>query len=737
MPQTTQIVPKYSFPLVETVINDNTLESTEIDAGVVTTDQMYPYLAVFRSPKGKDNTLVPIKGITELHRQFGYGNYKKYGQPFMMAEALLSQENVTLNVMRIMPDDAFYANDVLSIWYKEDVENKKFYIKFTHKSLEKNNKITNFKEIKDDMITRASKLDGVANPEGAYIDSEGFTQIPCALFMSSGRGSYGNDYRWRISLNTDYEKGYGLKMYSYNCLNMENGTTVDANYVGSIVSSSKISDASFINDVIEDSEVSNIPMDIHVFEENMEKLYEIYVAFWKKVEEADPSYKIDTDVYVDEIPDMDCFDPFFGKAVAQQKQRVTKSLPFIQFVKEYNAEAPVSETITIYKNSDNSYYTQSGAYFTEAGVADTSRNITVDELATKISDGSVSESTISNPDYDANEWTKTANVITINNIVGNELSNGDDGSFPSEEAVDEMYIRAFSGSLDKLILSSRRMPAESLFDANFSMPVKAALAKLALFRNDALLYLDCGIMDTLSEADITLLEKDFSAIDALEEDFEVFSHYLISYNLHHYRIKELNTGKRIPVTITYFLASNLPTHFRINGYHVPFVNGYARLSGHIKNSLEPSIEVHENELKEVLYNSRFNYFEAIGENVFERSTQSTSYIANESYTSDLIEENNVITMMILKRMVEQDVRNLSYNNFTGADERSDFRDYIKEKYRYMVGTQLYSMDVKFKQSKFEFDRQIVHLYLAIQFRRLSKQVIVEIDVNKQQYDEEQ
>ena len=55
----------------------------------------------------------------------------------------------------------------------------------------------------------------------------------------------------------------------------------------------------------------------------------------------------------------------------------------------------------------------------------------------------------------------------------------------------------------------------------------------------------------------------------------------------------------------------------------------------------------------------------------------------------------------------------------------------------MVGTQIYSMDVKFKQSKFEFDRQIVHLYLAIQFRRLSKQVIVEIDVNKQQYDEEQ
>lgn len=736
MPQTSQIVPKYSFPLVDTVINDNTIQSTDVDAGIISTEQTYPYLVVFRSQKGKDNKLVPIDSISDLHKQFGYGNFKKYGQPFMMAEALLSQQNVTLHAMRIMPDDAFYANDVLSIWYKEDLKNKKFYIKFTHKSLEKNDDVSSFKYIKDDMIERAKKLDGAPNEKGNYVDAEGYTQIPCAIFMASGRGVYGNNYRWRISLNTDYEKGYGFKLYSYNCLNMENGTTVDANYVGSIVSSTKISDASLINDVIEDSDESDIPMDIHVIEENMEKLYEIYVDFWKKVLEEDPTYKIDDSVYTDEIPDMDCFDPFFGKVVAQTKQRVTKSLPFIYFTKEYNAESPVSDTIRVYKNSDSSYYTQSGAYFGADGVADASQNITVEDLASKISDGTVTEETIPNPDYNADEWTKTSNVITINNIVGNELSNGDDGSFPNEDAVDQMYIRAFSGSLDKLILSSRRIPSESLFDADFSMPVKAALAKLALFRNDAILYLDTNLIDSLSESDINLLEKDFSVIDELEESFDVFANYLISYNLHHYRVKETTTGKRIPVTITYYIASNLPTHFRVNGYHVPFTNGYARLNGHIKNSLEPSIEVHENELKEILYNSRFNYFEAVGENIFERATQSTSYISNESKTSDLIEENNVITMMILKRKIENDVRELTYG-FTSETERSEFRDYIKEKYRGMVGKQLYSFDVKFEQSKFEFDRQIVHLYLAIQFRRLSKQIIVEIDVNKQQYDEEQ
>ena len=735
MPQTTQIVPKYTFPLVQTVINDNTLEDVTVATTNITTEQTYPYLAVFRSAKGKDNKLVPITDLDDLHKQFGYGNFKKYGQPFMMAEALLSQQNVTLNAMRIMPDDAFYANDVLSIWYKEDLENKRFYIKFTHKALDKNEAITDFKYIKEDILERGQKLDGVANEHGVYVDSEGYTQVPCAVFISSGRGVYGNNYRWRISQNTDYEKAYGFKLFSYNCLNMENGTTVDGNYVGSIVTSTKTNNATFINDVIEDSDATDIPMDIHVYEENMEVLYEAYVNFWNKVLKEDPSYKIDDSIYVDDVPDMDCFDPFFGKAVAKERERVTKSLPFIYYTKEYTAESPVNETIRVYKKSDNSYYIDSGAYFTEGGVADDSQNITVEELAQKISSHEVTEGTIPNPDYNKNEWTKTKNVVIVNNIVGNELTNGNDGSFPKEDSVDDMYIRAFSGSIDKLILSSRRMPAESLFDANFSMPVKAALAKLALFRNDAILYLDTGIQESLTESDINILEKDFSVIDALEDDFEVFANYLISFNLHHYRIKETSTGKRIPVTITYYLASNLPTHFRVYGYHVPFVNTFARLSGHIRNSLEPSVEVHENDLKQILYSSRFNYFEAVAENTFERATQSTSYLGNEdNLKSDLVEENNVITMMILKRLVESDARSLGYN-FTDQEQRNNFRTTIKEKYKGMIGKQLYDFDVKFTQNSFEFNRQIVHLYLTIQFRQLSKQVIVEIDVNKQTFDE--
>ena len=731
MPSTQQIVPKYSFPYIETVINNNTVRDNTSDADSSTVANTYPYLCVFTAGKGIDNKIVPVSGTTELYKIFGKPNYKKYGQPFMMADAILKQANTTLNAMRIMPDDAYYANSVLSIWYKADVENKKFYIKFTQKSLERNDKITNFNEIKTDLISRASGLDGVAE-NGVYVDAEGYTQIPAMVFITAGRGVYGNNYRWRINLNTDYEKGYGIKIYSYQCLDVENGTEVAANYAGGIVTSTKVQSATFINDVIEDSEEKDVPMDIHVFEENMETLYEAYVKFWNDVLEKDPSYEIDDKVYVDEIPDLDCFDPFYGKAVAKSRERVTKTLPFIFYVKEKTAEVNeedegyvaadwtstknvvvpgnvvgnslengsdgvfgTGEEIYLVASGNGAYYNKNGEYYDKSGNRNKTQDINVSDITTKLADASVTK-----------------------------------GNLPVQDAIDECYINAFGGKYDKLILSPRRIPSESLFDANFNMPVKMALARLALYRNDALLYLDTNLLDTISEADITTLETDFSVIDNLESDFDVFANYLISFNLHYYRIKEESTGKRVPVTITYFLASTLPTHFRTVGYHVPFVNSYATLSGHVKNSLLPSIDTHENELKEILYNSRFNYFEATGENIFERSTQSTS----SAEDSDLTEENNVITLMILKRLIEADVRATQYN-FTSPTERSEFKDYIKAKYKYMIGTQLYSLSVQYEQSEFEFNRQITHLYLAVQFRPMSKISIVEIDVNRTTYDD--
>lgn len=737
MPQTTQIVPKYSFPYTETVINNNTIWDYADDTAA-NVDTARRYLTVFTSEKGIDNKLVPVSTVKQLQNSFGKSNYKKYGQPLMTAYAIKAQQNTSLYAMRVMPNDAFYANAVLSLWYKLDKENKKIYIKFTQKSIEKPAD-TPWDVLKEELINAASKYDGVTAKDEAYVDASGFTQVPLMVFTSTGRGVYGNNYRWRINLNTDYEKNYGFKLYTFQCMDVENGTDVQANYVGSLVSSTKTTNASFINDVIEDNDDPNIPMDIHVFEENAEGFYEVYKNFWEEVLKADPDYVIDSDTYVDTIPDMDCFDMLFGKDVSNTKTRVAKTLPFINYVSEKTAETPSDVFETRYVTKDGDYYLADGSHFTKDGDADVAGNISTEALTAKINsedeNEKVSETSVKIKDIDENLYS-TDPVVVLNDIAGNDLLNGSDGSFDMsnpnrDSAIETAYIAAFNGQYDRLILSARRMPSEALFDANFSMPVKAALARLALFRNDALLYLDTGFTDSLSLSTITNLEKDFSVVDKLRDEFDVFANYLISYNLHDYKIKEDSTGKRIPVTITYFLASIHATHLDQYGYWIPMVNEKAQLSGHIRNSLKPAVDLYEKDLKEILYNARFNYFEAVAENVYERATQSTS---DAETTSDLTEENNVQTLMFLKRSVEDDVRGQRYE-FTDAESRADFASFVKAKYKPMIGNQIYSLEVKYSMNEFEFNRSITHVYLAVKFRKLTKQTIVEIDVNKQTFDE--
>lgn len=84
-------------------------------------------------------------------------------------------------------------------------------------------------------------------------------------------------------------KNTALKLYHWQCLESENGTSTIGNYFGSLVTSNKISGICQINDVIAEAGIENVPMDIHVYEENIEALYDAYVAFIKSLLVADPT----------------------------------------------------------------------------------------------------------------------------------------------------------------------------------------------------------------------------------------------------------------------------------------------------------------------------------------------------------------------------------------------------------------------------------------------------------------
>ena len=686
MAQITQIVPKYSFPNVETVVNDYTVV-TETNVTSNSSDTSVRYIFPFISSKGVDNKFIRKRNRAEIVSAYGETNWKKYGQPLMQALHVAEAPNSEVWCMRVMPDDAAFAHNIVSAYYKGDTaaemptaSNRKFRIKYVQKASE-----VALKTVAE-ILAAAANLDGVASDEtGVYTDGEGYTQIPGIITLySAGRGKYGNNYRVRITQNLYYEKDYGIKHYNFEVISAETGLTKEATYVGTLITSPKYNQTTLITDVLADADDGLVPVYINVEESAVEDLYNAYVD-WATALVADLETELASASTDDEklkianliseaknIPSIDEFDILFGKKVASEATN-----PFIEFPVQFTSE------IT----------------FTDAEGND----LTGDEL------------------YMAESKYTTSNVVAWDNIDAARLSSGSDGKFDTatgeelNQVVTACYKNAFDGVYDKRVLTSKRIKANALWDANYPAEVKESLAVLALRRNDALCYLDCGIMSSFGTPELTKLLTDYS----------VFDDYKISKNCHHYYIKEYTSKKRVPVTITYFLARQYADHVLNYGTHIPMVKSYAQLSGHVKDSLAPSVEDFEVDLKEKLTENRFNFFETVNDNVYQRATQNTAQLT----LSDLLEENNVATLYEMKRIVEADISDRLYD-FSDAETRQRFRNYEVAKFASWSGREVQSFDIDFRMSEWEAERSILHAYINVTFRGLQKRAILEIDINK-------
>lgn len=686
MPSSKQIVPEYTYPHEEVYITNNSAQNLDVDNERAV---VHPYLCVFASGKGIDNKIVGIENLNAYHDIFGKTNFKKYGQPQQMPEIILSDPSGTTKVwaMRVMPDDATYANMVLSLWYKADLEKGKFRIKFTAKAITKemidaelpeDAEIATFLADRDAIVDFGRRLDGTA-VDGVYTDDEGYTQVPLGTFTVTGRGVYGNDLRWRIVPDTSYEKEYGFKLFDFECIDVSDGATLVTRMIGSMVSTTKVAEASFINDIIDDADDENLAMKFFVYEENVENLYDAYKEFFKAMVEKDPTLDV-------ELPDMDCFDFLFGNEVKKDGVRITPKQPFISFTTKLTADIDTT--------------------------ADT---------------------------YDAADYTSTE-TISLSNAAGNNMMSGSDGVFadPDETvrkaAIEECYIKAFNGTYDRLILAPRRTPSTGgMFDAGYTMPVKLAMAQLNLYRASEPLYLDTGIRNSLGITDINAIKNDFTPLDDLVKDYKMFDEcWSISVNAHHYYIKEASSGKRIPVTITHWLAGTDASFTEEHGIGESRTGSFARLTGHVKNSLFPAIEENEKELKQALNDARINYFECIADDTFERATQNM-YVKGEN---DLLEESNVKNLFMWKRILEDEART-KRNRLTSAQKREEFKDELLERYDYLRGSAFATMSIEYSANAYEQKRNITHMYSAVTFPSRSKVTLIEIDVNKRIIEEEE
>lgn len=620
MPQETQIVPKWRHPHVETHINDNTFVE---DTAYSEDDNSIKFLSVFTSSKGIDNVLVKKKSLKSFKRTFGETDYKKHGQPLMMPIAILSQPGRIVQCMRIMPDDATYANVIISAVYKADAASKKFLLGY------KASYVPNaFSQSEIDM--EFAVLKAKVDP-----DAQGFVTKPLLSARVPGRGTYGNYNRLRISRSLSAEKDYGIKVYNYNVISAENGLESIGNYVGSMVMSPKYNQSTLINDMIDELEIGESFLSINVDEDAVIELYDEFVEFMKALPVGGD---------VDSIPDLDGFDMFFGQDIAVA--RAHKNIKIL---------TPTSPEVT--------------------------------------------------------------GLIAIDAIDGIPFTGGSNGAFDvvgtAETSRVAAYRKAFSGEYDKSIISPNRVPLDRILDANYPFEVKEVLYELALLRGDALLHLDSGIVMNTAQ------------IAGVVEEMSVFNNRICSKEFQHYQIRDAVTRKKIAVTSTYNLALNLATHIQTQGNHVPFVKKHTVVTGHIRNSLLPCIDSCDYELKEMLYDGRINYYEAVAENEYHRATQSVA----QPLLSDLLEENNMAVLLEAKRIVEYEC-NLNTYNFSGPEERKSFTEYMEAKFANWNKRKVESINILFDMNTWEAERSILHCYVAIKFRKLAKRTIIEIDVNK-------
>lgn len=899
MAQATQIVPKFSFPYVETHINDyTTVTNTDVDYGVM--EPVVSYIFPFVSSKGIDNKFIKYHGKASIIKAYGNSNWKKYGQPLMQVLNIANSLNSEIWCMRVMPENAEYAHNVVSVRYRGDTEanvkeahKRRFRIKFI-KSPAQTKTIADDDEMaikyEDAKIIAPSDLQSArfVNEDAGTLDDEGYSIEPGVFtFRSAGRGVYGNNYRVRASQNMAYEKEYGIKFYDFEVLSNENALTKESTYTGSIVTSTKYEATTMINDVLDDTPTGTAPVFLNVDEDGIENIYAAYADWFESnkedllaeitdlqsvvegyyndedgkfylvsEEESEPitnveavvggkayvhpvisgtltsgEFKVDGEtvdgeadiIYYDETTEKYyLYDSEATPSFVEQEDTTsliatveadtiycdTTTSKYYKLntttnLLEETEYTPVTDTeVEPIKDNKVYYDTVADKYYVYSSLSDGTYAYQTDvSLISEVTDGMIagtetysslvkpliklirsikalltiglpdidqfdllfgrsvakttSDQFIAYPqqltddvdqtadDFDANNYTTSENVVYFDSVEGVNLVNGYDGYFAEgkqrvtqtivdgrtvnvqwtlDQEIEECYKNAFNGTYDKRILSAKRLKANALWDANYPMSIKNVMADLALCRNDGLCYLDCGIMSNFG----------LSSVENLISDFSGFNDHKISKNIHHYFTREANTKKRVPVTITYFLSRKFADHVINNGSHIPFVKSYAQLDNFIKDTMYPTIEDYETEMKEILVENRFNYFDVVDDGIYERATQNTS----QSSLSDLLEENNVHTLYEIKRIVEADITRNLYD-FSDQQTRQNFRDFEIAKFENWSSKQVQSFDIQFGMNAWESERSILHAYISVVFRGLQKRAILEIDINKRTYNEDE
>lgn len=233
--------------------------------------------------------------------------------------------------------------------------------------------------------------------------------------------------------------------------------------------------------------------------------------------------------------------------------------------------------------------------------------------------------------------------VSLNNIMGIDLTQGDDGAFgsyPIESAEYEARIvECFDGTATRDIYDINNRRINAIFDANYTAPIKRAIEGLVSFREDIYYFRDLGT-DLYSVEDII-------AADAQSLKSKFCASYHNSYDIY-----EPSSRKRVRVTCMYDLVTKFVAH-EIGGVGRPFAGMLYDLKFTDSHIIQNSFNFIPTKLPsydeiEALADARINYIVKYNE----IPTMDTQYTSDE-VDSDFSYINNILAIQKMIRLVRE------------------------------------------------------------------------------------
>lgn len=250
----------------------------------------------------------------------------------------------------------------------------------------------------------------------------------------------------------------------------------------------------------------------------------------------------------------------------------------------------------------------------------------------------------------------TEDSIDLDSAYGVPLTNGTDGAFGSKpiesEEYDTQLINFFDGTFTDEIFDLDEHRVCAIFDANYSMRVKEAIAKLVTFREDCMFFRDLGVEVNSYDGVVDIINK-----------FDTNNKFIADY-FTTYQIYDPDNGKRIRVTMMYDFAAVMVDHFANRAAYpaAGIANGMI-LPSAIKGTLNfvPRITPVVNQ-KSLLENLRVNY--AVYHE--DQCVVQTLYTSQEALTQ-LSYVNNVLAIEEVAREIRRVCPRQRYTFASGND----------------------------------------------------------------------